>query len=43
MTGNIDLGDGVGDGETLVDWGCLGNTIARVDDNTSGTAGGVER
>ena len=41
-TGDSCLGDGVRDGETLVDGAGLANTITRVEDDTSGTTGGVK-
>ena len=42
-TGEIDAADGVGHGEAFVDGDGVGDTIARVEDDTGGAAGGVER
>jgi hypothetical protein len=41
-TSHVDTGDGVGEGETLVDGDNVGNTITGVEDDTSGTTGGVQ-
>jgi hypothetical protein len=41
-TGEIDTADGVRHGETFIDGDGVGDTITRVEDDTSGTAGGVE-
>jgi hypothetical protein len=40
--GKIESHDGVWEGITFVDWDVVGDTIARVEDDTGGTAGGVE-
>jgi len=40
--GEIDTADGVGHGETFVDGDSVGDTIAGVEDDTGGAAGGVE-
>lgn len=42
-TGNIHSLDSVWDGETLIDWDSMANTITRVNNETSGSSGGVER
>lgn len=41
-TGHVDTGNGVGKSETLVDGDNVGNTITGVQDDTSGTTGGVQ-
>lgn len=41
-TSHVDTGDGVGKGETLVDGDNVSDTITGVEDNTSGTTGGVQ-
>jgi len=41
-TGKIETEDGVGEGETFVDGDSVGDTVTRVQDDTSGTTGGVE-
>jgi hypothetical protein len=41
-TGDVHLGDGVRDGETFEDGDGMGNTITRVDNETSGSTSGVE-
>jgi hypothetical protein len=40
--GKIESHDGVWEGITFIDWDVVGDTIARVEDDTGGTAGGVE-
>lgn len=40
---NVHLVDSVRDGETLVDWHSVRNTITSIDDETSGTSSRVER
>merc|ERR1712170_21294 len=42
-TSQIQTEDGVGQGVTLVDGYCVGNTISGVQHNTCGTTGGVQR
>jgi hypothetical protein len=41
-TSHVDTGDGVGKGETLVDGDNVSDTITGVEDDTSGTTGGVQ-
>ena len=41
-TGKIDSHDGVGKGVTFVDGDSVGNTITRIQDDTSGSSGGIE-
>ena len=41
-SGKIETEDGVGEGETFVDGDGVGDTITRIQDDTSGTTGGVE-
>jgi len=40
--GKIESHDGVWEGITFIDWDVVGDTITRVEDDTGGTAGGVE-
>merc|ERR1712193_63305 len=40
--GKIESHDSVGKSVTFVDWDVVGNTITSVEDNTGGSAGGVE-
>jgi hypothetical protein len=41
-TGEIETGDGVREGETLVNGHGVGDTISRIEHDTSGTTGGVQ-
>jgi len=41
-TGKIESHDGVGKSITFIDWDVVGDTVTRVEDDTSGTARGVE-
>ena len=41
-TSHIDTGDGVGEGETLVDGDNVGDTVTGVENDTGGTTGGVQ-
>ena len=40
--GEIETENGVGEGISLVDGDCVGDTIARVEHDTGGTTGGVQ-
>merc|ERR1711937_941563 len=40
--GKVESEDGVGKGVTFIDGDCVGDTVARIEDNTSGTAGGIQ-
>merc|ERR1712055_727697 len=40
--GQVQAHDGVGKGVTFVDWDVVGDTVTSVEDDTGGTAGGVE-
>ena len=41
-SGQVETQDGVGEGETLIDGDGVGDTISNVEDETGGTARGVE-
>lgn len=41
-TSHVDTGNGVGQGETFVDGDNVGDTVTRVENDTSGTTGGVQ-
>jgi len=41
-TGQVHTGNGVGKGVTFIDWDVVGDTITRVDNNTGGSARGVQ-
>jgi len=42
-TSHVDTGDGVWKSETLVNWNNVGDTVTRVENDTSGTSRGVKR
>jgi hypothetical protein len=41
-TGHVDTGNGVGQGETLVDGHDVGDSVTGIEDDTGGTTGGVQ-